>query len=107
VVVKKRSDGGTFFGNNTALPSNTKLTHLLPTHCHCDHAGGAEALRRNTGCRVCGQELNAVYLEKGDEIVTAAARHGARLPPLKVDGKISGINSFRKQICGRHRPDPA
>lgn len=31
-----------------------KLTHILNTHWHPDHAGGNEAIRARTGCRIVG-----------------------------------------------------
>jgi glyoxylase-like metal-dependent hydrolase (beta-lactamase superfamily II) len=34
------------------LPSEVKISHLLLTHCHFDHTGGAGALRDQFGCRI-------------------------------------------------------
>jgi glyoxylase-like metal-dependent hydrolase (beta-lactamase superfamily II) len=55
------------------LESNAQLEYLLLTHCHFDHAGGAKALRDEYGCRIVAHELDAIYLESGDNRVTGAA----------------------------------
>ncbi|MCL4561980.1 MAG: MBL fold metallo-hydrolase [Chloroflexi bacterium] len=39
--------------------SGKPLSHLLLTHCHADHAGGAAALQRNYGLQVLAGELCA------------------------------------------------
>ena len=75
------------------LEPDGQLEYLLLTHCHYDHAGGAQAVRDEYGCRIVSHELDAVYLESGDNRVTAAARHGARLEPFAVDVRLQGQES--------------
>jgi glyoxylase-like metal-dependent hydrolase (beta-lactamase superfamily II) len=75
------------------LGPNVQLEYLLLTHCHFDHAGGAQAVRDEYGCRIVAHELDAIYLESGDNRVTAAAWHGARLEPFAVDIKLQGQES--------------
>ncbi len=75
------------------LPQNVQLEYLLLTHCHFDHTGGAEAVRREFGCLIVAHELDAVYLESGDSEVTAASWYDARLEPLSVDLKLRGEES--------------
>jgi glyoxylase-like metal-dependent hydrolase (beta-lactamase superfamily II) len=75
------------------LGSEAQLEHLLLTHCHFDHTGGARAVRDEFGCRVVAHELDAVYLESGDNRVTDAARQGASLEPFSVDIKLQGKES--------------
>ena len=70
------------------LPNSSRLTHLLLTHCHFDHTGGAGAIRETYGCKIVAHVKDAVYLEAGDSEVTAASWYGARLPPLAVDIKL-------------------
>jgi glyoxylase-like metal-dependent hydrolase (beta-lactamase superfamily II) len=67
-----------------------QINYLLITHCHYDHSGGAQALKNLLHCEVVAHELEAPYLEQGDNVVTAANWYGASLQPVKVDRKISG-----------------
>ncbi len=50
-------------------------------------------MRNEFGCRIVAHELDAVYLESGDDEVTAASWYGARLKPLAVDIKLRGEQS--------------
>ena len=70
------------------LGGQARLSHLLLTHCHFDHSGGAEAVRQTFGCQIIAHALDAAYLEAGDSEVTAAAWYGARMDPLPVDIKF-------------------
>jgi len=70
------------------LPNDVRLEYLLLTHCHFDHTGGAEAVRRDFGCRIVAHQLDAVFLEDGDSEVTAASWYGERMTPLTVDMKL-------------------
>ena len=75
------------------LEPNVQLEYLLLTHCHFDHTGGAQAVRDEYGCRIVAHELDAIYLESGDNRVTGAAWYGARLEPFAVDIKLQGQES--------------
>ena len=75
------------------LDSNVQLEYLLLTHCHFDHAGGAKAVRDEYGCQIVAHELDAVYLESGDDRVTGAAKLGAQIEPVEVDIKLQGKES--------------
>jgi len=70
------------------LDVNDQVEYLLLTHCHFDHTGGAEAVRKEYGCQIVSHALDAVYLEDGDSEVTAAKWYGSRMPPLSIDVKI-------------------
>ena len=70
------------------LPPEVPVTHLLLTHCHFDHTGGAEAVAGHLGCRIVAHRLDAVFLEAGDSAATAAAWYGRRMLPLRIDHKI-------------------
>lgn len=72
------------------LPREVPVTHLLLTHCHFDHTGGAEAVAGHLGCRIVAHRQDAVFLEAGDSAVTAAAWYGRHMPPLRIDLKIEG-----------------
>ncbi len=73
-----------------ALPPEVPVTHLLLTHCHFDHSGGAEAVRGHLGCRIVAHQLDAAFLEAGDSAATAASWYGRRMTPLRIDLKIEG-----------------
>ncbi len=73
---------------SACLPENVKVSHLLLTHCHYDHTGGAEPLRKQFGCKIVCHELDAVFLEKGDNNTTAASWYGAEIQPFPIDIKI-------------------
>ena len=64
------------------------IEYLLITHCHYDHTGGAREVNDRTGCRIVAHELDARFLEEGDNRVTAAKWYGAVMKPLNVDLKL-------------------
>jgi glyoxylase-like metal-dependent hydrolase (beta-lactamase superfamily II) len=67
-----------------------QIDYLLLTHCHFDHTGGAQALRKLLGCQIVAHALEAPFLEQGDDRVTAATWYGATLAPFPVDRKLAG-----------------
>ena len=69
------------------------IRYLLLTHCHYDHTGGACRLRDETGCLTIMHELEAPYLEGGDNSVTAADWYDASITPCPVDIKLTGAIS--------------
>ncbi len=75
------------------LESHVQLEYLLLTHCHYDHTGGAQAVRDAYGCRIVAHELDAIYLESGDNRVTAASWYGTRLERFSIDIKLQGQES--------------
>ena len=81
---------------------------LLLTHCHYDHTGGAKDVKRLTGCEAVAHELDAVFLEKGDDRVTAATWYGTTLEPLSIERKLSGpeeiIQLGERNIKAFHTP---
>ena len=83
------------------LPEGVQISHLLLTHCHFDHTGGAGALRDQFGCRIVAHRDDAVYLENGDSEVTAATWYGSRMKPLSVDHKITGSSEVISIGTGR------
>jgi glyoxylase-like metal-dependent hydrolase (beta-lactamase superfamily II) len=90
------------------LGGRAVLSHLLLTHCHYDHCGGAEAVRRTYGCQIIAHALDAAYLEAGDSEVTAAAWYGERMNPLPVDIKLDAqetrIAVGKGTVTARHWP---
>jgi len=66
------------------------IEYLLITHCHYDHTGGAAAIRKETGCKTIAHELEAPYLEQGDNKVTAADWYGSSIDAVTIDVKLTG-----------------
>ncbi len=64
------------------------ITTLFLTHCHYDHTGGANEIRRLTGCTVASHEADAEFLDSGDSRVTAASWYGTWMEPTPIDTKI-------------------
>ncbi len=81
---------------------------LLITHCHFDHTGGAASLRERLHCRTVAHQLDAGFLEAGDNVVTAADWYGSTIKPFPVDWKIAGhretIQLGKKGIEAIHVP---
>lgn len=67
-----------------------QVESLLLTHCHFDHTGGARDLADALECPIVAHELDAEFLEAGNNGVTAASWYGTTITPFKVDRKISG-----------------
>ena len=81
---------------------------LLITHCHFDHTGGARAVKEWAGCQMVAHELDARFLEEGNDTVTAAKWYGSSLHPLPVDIKLKDERQFialgERQIEAIHVP---
>jgi len=94
------------------MKPDAQLEYILLTHCHFDHAAGARFVRKEYGCKIVAHELDAFYLESGDDRVTGAARHGATVEPFDVDIKLRGPESaivvdgvtLRAIHCPGHSP---
>ncbi len=93
---------------SAVLPEEIEIIYLLLTHCHYDHVGGAAALREQYGCKIVAHQLDAGYLETGDNDVTAASWYGTKMQPLAIDYKIEGHKEIFKagngEIFAYHCP---
>lgn len=67
-----------------------QIEYLLITHCHYDHTGGVKALKELFHGQIVAHELEAPFLEQGDDVVTAANWYGAKIQAFQVDQKIIG-----------------
>ena len=74
------------------LPPEIGIEYLFLTHCHYDHTGGAQKVRDQFRCKIVAHDLDSVYLENGDSVVTAATWYGAEMLPLKIDHRIKNKN---------------
>jgi glyoxylase-like metal-dependent hydrolase (beta-lactamase superfamily II) len=108
-------DGGCGHSQDTVVEniiasgvSIEEIDILLITHCHYDHTGGAKGLKDLTRCRVIAHELEAQFLEQGDNTVTGANWYGSMLEPFLIDRKLSlqreQIDLGGRQIEAIHTP---
>lgn len=85
-----------------------QIEYLLITHCHFDHTGGAKGLKDIIPFQIVAHELEAPYLEKVNDTVTAAKWYGATVPPFVLDRKLSKpweiIKLGGRQIEAAHIP---
>ncbi len=75
-------------------------THLLLTHAHIDHAGGAALVKGLTGCQVLAHQLEAATLASGDPERSAAGWYGLKLEPLEVDLVVD--EGYRLELGPEH-----
>lgn len=94
-------DSGTGLGhrrlmdNIRAMISDPKLVrYLFLTHCHFDHAGGASAIKDETGCSVVAHRGDIQYIESGNPVVTAASWYGKEMNPVRVDVPVETGGDF-------------
>ena len=81
----------------------SKVSKVILTHAHLDHSGGAAGLKKSLGLRVYISEIEAEYLENGDEDaigLNIAKRTGVyaehfSLTPVKIDQKLKGGESIK------------
>jgi glyoxylase-like metal-dependent hydrolase (beta-lactamase superfamily II) len=66
-----------------------QVRYLLLTHCHFDHSGGARSLKTQLQCPIVAHELDAEFLEAGNDRVTAATWYGTTIQPFQVDRKLT------------------
>jgi glyoxylase-like metal-dependent hydrolase (beta-lactamase superfamily II) len=108
-------DAGCGYGHERLLRNigecgvwSEQVEYLLITHCHFDHTGGASRLKEHLRCTVVAHELEADYLEQGDDQVTAASWYDASIRPFTVDRRLSGaqeeISLGGRSISAIHIP---
>ena len=68
------------------------VTHLLLSHAHNDHAGGAAALQRATGGRVLTHEREAVHLREGRMPTPDRSTRGGRLLARTSGGGFAAVD---------------
>lgn len=75
-------------------PSN--ISHLILTHSHIDHIGSAPLFRKQYGTKILIHELDAIAMETGDSIRTAANWYDTTFPPTQIDQKLKGAQGIWK-----------
>ncbi|MCL1833785.1 MAG: MBL fold metallo-hydrolase [Leptospirales bacterium] len=65
------------------------IAYIFVTHCHFDHTGGINSLRKATGARVVMHQMDAGFVSSGDAVVTAAKWYGARIDPTPIEIIVS------------------
>ena len=65
------------------------IVYLLLTHCHYDHAGGGALLKGATKCRIVAHDLDACFVESGDNAATAASWYNESITPVIVDRRLT------------------
>ena len=82
--------------NIESIPVDSKtINTLFLTHCHYDHVGGAKKLKNELKLQTIAHELDAPYIETGDNQVSAANWYYTTLTPCPIDLKIQGkLNEF-------------
>lgn len=90
-------DAGTRSAPGTILAALAQLgkrpgdvTHLLLSHAHNDHAGGARAVVDATGSRVATHEREAVYVREGRMPDVDTSTRGGRLV-ARLPGRVTGF----------------
>jgi len=83
----------------------SKLSRILLTHSHSDHAGGAAGLKNRYGCKVCVSEEEADFIESGsdkDFSLDIAKRSGLYSPDYKFQNcEVSlRLKNNEKIKCG-------
>ena len=76
--------------NVQSLGLNCKnLKKILLTHCHIDHIGGVPELKKRFGSEIYIHTLDALPIENGDKVLTAASWYQTTFPPTPVDVKFN------------------
>ena len=80
------------------------VTHLLLSHAHNDHAGGARALSDATGARVLAHEREAVHLREGRMPTPDRSTRGGRLLARTGGGSFTPVTPDETFVDGALLP---
>jgi len=74
--------------NNLGLNINN-IKRIILTHCHIDHIGGVPEFKKRIKAKIYIHKFDAIAVEQGDQILTAATWNNTKFPPTKVDFKFN------------------
>ena len=66
------------------------VSAIVLTHCHVDHIGGANEIRRRTAARVYAHDQDAQAIEEAIPRFTVERYYAMKLDPIQVDDRLSG-----------------
>ena len=66
-----------------------QIKHLILTHCHVDHIGGAHIFKARFKTSLIMHRLDAEIVERADQIYTAAFCFNIKFQPLHIDTIIT------------------
>ena len=106
---RRRRHAGCRRDRGAARRQGWRLTHILNTHHHSDHAGGNLALKERTGCQIVGPRADAaripgIDVQVGDGDSFALGAH--RVEVFDTPGHTRGHIVYwlrRKTTCGVRR----
>jgi glyoxylase-like metal-dependent hydrolase (beta-lactamase superfamily II) len=82
----------------------SSITHLLLTHCHVDHIGGASTILDKTSAKLVCHRDDAEAIQTGNPVRTASDWYGIRLPKLNTDLVLEGTSGNVAGIQWMHTP---
>lgn len=62
-----------------------EISYIFATHCHFDHTGGINALRKATGAKTVAHKNDAGFIRNGDMEITGARAYGGDFRPTPID----------------------
>lgn len=74
---------------------NVRPTHIILTHGHIDHIGGAYALKHYFEAEIIAHIKEKEIIENYQPVKSAAVFYGIRYSPVKVDTLVSGETTLR------------
>ena len=80
------------------------VTHLLLSHAHNDHAGGARALQEATGGRVLAHERDDVHLREGRMPTPDRSTRAGRLLARTGGGRFAPVDTDETFVDGAVLP---
>lgn len=72
-----------------------RITHIVLTHGHIDHIGGAPDFVERFGCKIIAHKGDADAIEGSDPAKTAADWYGVDLQPVRIDDPIDSEEASR------------